>query len=49
MSTEPAQKPKEEAESTRGLSPATIGLTLGAAAVVWMVVKFIGQLGVRPC
>ena len=44
MTEDRGQKPKEG--EPRGLSPAAIGFTLGAAAVAWMIVKFIGQLGV---
>ena len=47
MSEERPQPPKD-GEATRALSPAAIALTLGAATVAWMIVKFIGQLGWNP-
>ncbi len=43
--SEDRNQPPKEGEQTRGLSPAAIGLSLGAATVVWMIVRFIGQLG----
>jgi hypothetical protein len=34
---------QKKEEASRGLSPAAIGFTLGAAAVAWMLVKLFTQ------
>ncbi len=41
MTADRSQKPKE-GESV-GLGPTAIGFTLGAAAVVWMLIKLVTQ------
>ena len=41
--TDERHQPPKEGEATRGLSPAVIGFTLGAAAVAWMILKLVTQ------